>query len=76
VVKSSTAHYQSNATLVCLKKKKKNPEGESVPAPEKQSFPHFHHGNSTELGPAGQFLTRVDSSGSVGPVGLKPGLSI
>ena len=51
---------------------------------------HFHYGNDTELaeapvdlaseqnhiGPPGQYLTSLDSSGSVRPVSLKPGLSI
>ena len=51
---------------------------------------HFHYGNDTEpadepvdpaseqnhMGPPDQFLTSLDSSGSVRPVSLKPGLSI
>jgi len=62
--------------LFVLKKQGKKPQGEIAPAPEKQSLSHLHHGNSTELGPAGQFFTSLDSSGSVGPAGLRPGLSI
>ena len=46
---------------------------ESAPAPEKPSLSHFHYGNSC---PAAQFVTSLDSSGSVGPAGSKPGLSI
>jgi len=38
-------------------KKEKKTEGESAPAPEKQSICNFHYGNSTEMGPAGQFVT-------------------
>jgi len=61
------------ATLVC---KKKKPEREGTPAPEKPSLIHFHYGNTTELGAAGQFVTSLDSSGSVRPACFKPGLQI
>jgi hypothetical protein len=47
------------------KKREKTPEGEGAPAPEKPSLSHFHYGNTTELGAAGQFVTSSDSSGSV-----------
>jgi len=50
------------ATLVCLKNKT---EGEGAPAPEKPSLSHSHYGNTTGLGAAGQFVTSLDSSGSV-----------
>ena len=64
-------------THFCLKKKrKKKPEGECAPAPEKPSLSHFHYGNTTEPGAAGQFVTSLDSSGSVRPVCFKPGLPI
>jgi len=53
---------------------KKNPEGESASAPEKLSLSHLHYGNGTELDPAGQFVTSLHSSGSVGPAGLILGL--
>ena len=45
--------------LVCSKKNEDKPEleGEGAPAPEKPSLCHFHYGNSTELGLAGQFAT-------------------
>ena len=59
-----------------FKKQNKTPEGECAPVPEKPSLSHFHYGNCTEMGPAGQFMTSLDSSGSVGPAGLKPGLLI
>jgi len=52
------------ATLVCLKKQKKT-EGEGAPAPEKPSLSHSDYGNTTGLGAAGQFVTSLDSSGSV-----------
>jgi len=45
--------------------KKKKPEGEGAPAPEKQSLSYSHYGNTTRLGAAGQFVTSLDSSGSV-----------
>ena len=64
------------ATLVCKEKKKEKPEGEGAPAPEKPSLSHFHHGNTTELGATGQFVTSLDSSGSVRPACFKPGLPI
>ena len=65
------------ATHVCLKKKrKKKLEGEGAPAPEKPSLSHFHYGNTTELGAAGQFVTSLDSSGSVRPACFTPGLPI
>jgi len=68
-------HPLPKATLVC-KKKEKKPEGDGAPAQEKPSFSHFHYGNSTELGAAGQFVTSLDSSGSVRPARFKPGLPI
>jgi len=46
-----------------VKKKKENPEEEGAPAPEKPSLSHFHYGNTTELGAAGQFVTSLDSAG-------------
>jgi len=64
------------ATLVCKKEKKENPEGEGAPAPEKPSLSHFHYGNTAELGAAGQFVTSLDSSGSVRPACFTPGLPI
>jgi len=65
-VKSSNVHHQSKATLFGLKKKKKRKlEGEGAPSPEKPSLSHFAYENSTELGPPGQFVTSLDSSGSV-----------
>jgi len=54
-----------NATLVCKKRKKKTPEEEGAPAPEKLRLSHFHYGNTTELGAAGKFVTSLNSSGSV-----------
>ena len=56
-------HPLSKQHVFALKKKT---EGESAPAPEKQSLSHFQYGNSTKLGPAGQFLSSLYSSGSVG----------
>jgi len=65
------------ATHVCLKKKRrKKPEGEGAPAPVKPNFSHFYYGNTIELGAAGQFVTSLDSSGSVWPACFKPGLLI
>ena len=64
------------ATLVCKEKKKEKPEGEDAPAPEKPSLSHFHYGNTTKLGAAGQFVTSLDSSGSVRPACFRPGLPI
>jgi len=61
------------ATLVCTKRKS---EGEGAPAPEKPSLSHFHYGNTTELGAAGQLVTSLDSSGSVRPACFTPGLLI
>ena len=49
---------------------------EKAPAPKKPSRSHFHYEKSTELGPAGHLVTSLDSPGSVGPAGLKLGLSI
>ena len=66
-------HPLSKQHVFALKKKT---EGESAPAPEKPSLSHFQYGNSTKLGPAGQCVTILDSSGSVRPAGFKPGLSI
>jgi len=62
------------ATLVCFKKK--NPEGEGAPVPEKPSLFHFHYGNTTELDTVVQFVTSLDSSGSVMPACFPPGLPI
>jgi len=54
------------ATLVCKnKKRRKKPEGEGARAPEKPSLSHSHYGNTTGLGAAGQFVTSLDTSGSV-----------
>jgi len=64
------------ATPVSKKNKKENPEGEGAPAPEKPSLSHFHYGNTSELGAAGQFVTSLDSSRSVRPAGLKLSLPI
>ena len=58
------------ATHVCSKKVKS--EGEGAPAPEKPSLSRFHYGNITELGAAGQFVTSLDSSGSVRPACFIP----
>ena len=70
-------HSLPKATLVCKKRKKnEKPEGEVAPAPEKTSLSHFHYGNNTELGAAGQFVTSLDSSGNVRPACFKPGLLI
>jgi len=44
---------------------KKKSEGEGAPAPEGPSLSHFHHGDTTGLGAAGQFVVSLDSSGSV-----------
>jgi len=54
------------ATLVC-KKEKKTPKEKAHLHQRNQVFPvsHFHYGNTTELGAAGQFVTSLDSSGSV-----------
>jgi len=62
--------------LFVKKKRKENPEGEDAPAPEKPSLSHFHYGNTTKLGAAGQFVTSLDSSGSVRPGYFKPGVTI
>jgi len=64
------------ATLVCKKRIRKKPKGEGEPAPEKPSLSHFHYGNTTELGATGQFVTSLDSSGSVRSAYFKPGLLI
>jgi len=57
-------HYQSKATLGFSNKTKK-PEGGNARALEKQSRSNFHYADSNELDPAGQFLTSLDSSGTV-----------
>jgi len=72
-VKPFPARYPKQYLIV---KKKEKPEGEDALAPEKPSPSHFHYGNTTELGAAGQFVKSFDSSGSVRPAGLKPGLPI
>jgi len=64
------------ATLFCKTKMNIKSEEEGTPAPEKPSLAHFHYGNTTELGAAGQFVTSLDSSGIVRPAGLKPSLPI
>ena len=56
-----TFHRQLPKTIVCKNKKF---IGEGAPAPEKPSLSHFHYGNTTELGAAGQFVTSLDMSGS------------
>jgi len=66
-------HPLPKTTLVCKKRKK---EKEGAPAPEKQSLSYFHYGNTIGLGTAGQFVTSLDSSGSVRPACFKPGLPI
>jgi len=71
-MKSSTAHYPKQHLFV----KKKKTEGEGAPAPEKPSLFHFHYGNTTELGAAGQFVMSLDSFRSVRPACFKPGLPI
>jgi len=49
-----------------VKKKEKKLEGEGAPAQKKPSPSHFHYGNIPELlGAADQFVTRLESSGSV-----------
>jgi hypothetical protein len=58
------------------KKRRRKPEGEGTPAPEKPNLSYFHYGNTTELGAAGQFVTSLDLSGSVRPACFKPGLPI
>jgi len=62
------------ATLDCINEKKT--EGEGALAPEKPSLSHFHYGNTTGLSTSGQFVTSLDSSGSVRPACFKPGLPI
>jgi len=74
-VKSSTAHYPKQHIFVQNKNKKK-PGGEGAPAAEKPSLSHFHYGNTTDLGAAGQFVTSLDSSGILRPACFKPGLPI
>jgi len=64
------------ATLDCKKKKEEKTQGEGAPTPEKPSLSHFHYGNTTELGAAGQFVTILDSFWSASPACLKPGLPI
>jgi len=59
-VKPSTAFYPKQHMFVKRKRKKK-PEVEGAPAPEKSSLSHFHYGNITELGAADQFVTSLDS---------------
>jgi len=61
--------------FVKTKNKKEKPEGEGAP-PEKPSLSHFHYGNTTELGAAGQFVTSLDLSGSVRPACFTQGLPI
>ena len=63
---------QSNTYL----SKSKKTEGEGAPASEKPSLSHFQYGNTTELGADGQFVTTLDSSGSVRPACFKLGLPI
>jgi len=74
-MKPSTAHNPKQHLFV-LKKEEEKPEGEGVPAPEKPSLSHFHYGNTTELDSAGQFVTSLDSSGSVRPACFTLGLPI
>ena len=64
-MKPSTTHYAKEIFFVKIKIKKENPIAECTPAPEKPSLSHFHYGNTTELGATGQFVTSLDSSGSV-----------
>jgi len=52
------------ATLVCKKKKRENPK-EKAQLHQRTSHSYFHYGNVTELIAAGQFMTSLDSSGSV-----------
>ena len=73
VVKPSTTHYPKQYLFVKKKEEGKKPEGQGAPAPEKPSLSHFHYGNTTELGAADQFVTSLDSSGSVRPACFKPG---
>jgi len=67
-------------THVCLKKKKENPTCTREVEDPLTGLSKFHYGNDTEpadepvdhaseqnhMGPPGQFLTSLDSSGSVG----------
>ena len=66
---------QSN-TCLFTKKRRKPRKSSRTCTRETKSFLFPNYGNSTELGPPGLFVTSLDSSGSVGPAGLKPGLSI
>ena len=59
-----------------VKKKGPKPEGKGTPAREKPRLSPFHLGNTNELGADGQFVTSLDSSGSVRPACFKPGLPI
>jgi len=69
-VKSFTAHHQSRVAKQHLFVKNKKTAGERTPVPEKPSLSHFHYGNGTELGPPCQYVTSLDSSGSVKTEGL------
>jgi len=63
-VKPSTAHCPKQHLIVKDRKGEKK-EGEGAPAPETPSLANSHYGNTTELGAAGQFVTSLDSPGSV-----------
>jgi len=89
-VKSSTAHYPKQHMFVKKNKirRRRHPCTREVENPL-TSVSHFHYRNDTEqanepvdptseqnrMGPPGQYLTSLYSSGSVRPVSLKPGIS-
>ena len=74
-MKSSTTHYPKQHMFV-KKRRRTKPEGQGAPAPEQPSLCHFRYGNTTELGAADQFVTSLDSSGSVRPACFKLSLLI
>ena len=67
------------ATHVCQRnflKEEQNPKEKAQLHQRNQVFSFFHYGNTHELGATGQFVTSLDSSGSVRPACFKPGLLI
>jgi len=64
-VKPSTAaaHYPKEHLFV--KSKEKKPRRRRHTCTRAPSLSYFHYGNTTELIAAGQFVTSLDSSGSV-----------
>jgi len=91
VVKSSTAHHPKQRRFVKIKKTRRRRRTCTREVEDPLTgLSHFRYRNGTQpadepvdpaseqnhMGPPDQFLTSLDSSGSVRPVSLKPGLSI